>query len=201
MRMIHRFQCRCGVLQGELHHPEHGVRAICYCGDCQTYAHLLGKPQDVLDPLGGTEVVATQARYVRLTAGGQSLACLSLSPQGLLRWYARCCDTPIANTPRNWKLPYVGLVHTCLRRPEPLERTFPVVRMQVNTRTAKGRPPRVKALQGVASFAGLLLRLTASRIGGGYKATPFFDAAGVPAATVTVSPGAAVEEARRAARR
>ena len=197
--MSHRFQCQCGALQGEIGQPERGLRAVCYCGDCQAYAHLLGKPQFVLDPLGGTDVVAIQSRYVSFTTGTQTLACLSLSPRGLLRWYAKCCSTPIANTPRNWKLPYVGLVHTCLRQPEPLEQSFPEVQMHVNTGRAKGRPPRVGRVGGMARFAGLALRLAGSRLNGAYRETPFFDAEGVPIAEVVVAPRAAVEEARRSA--
>ena len=198
--MSHRFQCRCGTLQGEISHPERGMRAVCYCGDCQAYAHLLGEPQRVLDPQGGTDVVATHARYVMFTSDTQALACLSLSPRGLLRWYARCCGTPIANTPRNWKLPYVGLVHTCLRQPEPLERSFPEVQVRVNRKGAKGRVPRAGHPGGMARFGGLALRLVASRLGGGYDKTPFFDRNGVPVAEAVVAPRADVEAARRAAR-
>jgi hypothetical protein len=196
--MNHRFQCRCGAIQGEISEPQRGVRAVCYCRDCQTYAHLLGEPQRVLDALGGTEVVATQTSTVKFTSGTQALACLSLSPQGLLRWYAKCCGTPIANTPRDWKVPYVGLVHTCLRQPEPLERSFPTVQLQVNTRTAKGTPPPVSRWRGMAHFMRLFLRLAGTRLTGGYQATPFFDAKGVPIADVVVAPREAVAEARRA---
>jgi hypothetical protein len=199
--MIHRFQCQCGTLKGEITQPDKGVRAVCYCRDCQTYAELLGHPQRVLDPLGGTDVVATQARYIRLTSGTEALACLSLSPKGLLRWYAQCCSTPIANTPRNWKLPYVGLVHTCLGRPDPIERSFPKVQMHVNTKNAKAPPPRVPTLSGIAGFAGLLMRLTKERVAGGYKVTPFFDPEGLPAARIVVAPQGAVDEARAATRR
>ena len=196
--MSHRFQCQCGVLQGLVSHPQRGMRAACYCGDCQAYAHLLGAPQRVLDPLGGTEVVAIPAACVSFTTGTQALACISLSPRGLLRWYAKCCKTPIANTPRNWKMPYVGLVHTCLRQPEPLERSFPEVQMRVNTKSAKGKPPRVAGLGGMVSFAGLAARLAGARLTKSYARTPFFDAAGTPVAEVVVAPLAEVEESRRA---
>jgi len=197
--MNHPFQCRCGTLQGEISHPEHGMRAVCYCGDCQAYAHLLGQPQQVLDRQGGTDVVATHARYVVFTSGTHALACLSLSPRGLLRWYARCCGTPIANTPRNWKLPYVGMVHTCLRQPEPLERSFPEVQMRVNRKRAKGETARAGGLVGMVRFGGLALRLIASRLGGGYDRTPFFDRNGLPVAEAVVAPQAEVQAARRAA--
>ncbi len=196
--MVYRFQCRCGELTGEISQPDRSLRAVCYCGDCQAYAHVLGPPQSVLDPQGGTDVLATNAGHVKFTSGTQTLACLSLSPRGLLRWYASCCSTPIGNTPRNWKLPYVGLVHTCLRQPDPLEQTFPTVQLRVNTKAARGRPPRDGSLGGMARFAGLMLRLSGSRFSGGYKATPFFDTHGEPIAEVVVTPRAAVEDARRA---
>ncbi len=196
--MSHRFECRCGALQGEVRRPAHGVRAVCYCGDCQTYAHLLGNAQSVLDALGGTDVVATQARNVVITSGASELACLSLSPNGLLRWYAKCCKTPIANTPRNWKMPYVGLVHTCLSRPEPIEQSFPKVRLRVNTKGAKGQPPKAGKF-GFVPFAGLALRLTGAMLSGGYRNTPFFDSGGAPITEVLVASRAEVAAARQAA--
>jgi hypothetical protein len=197
--MNHPFQCRCGALRGEISRPRQGVRAVCYCGDCQTYAHLLGEPQRILDEQGGTDVVATLARNVAFTSDTQMLACLSLSPRGLLRWYARCCGTPIANTPRNWKLPYVGVVHTCLRHPDAVERSFPEVQMRVNRKSAKGEVPHGTRLGGMARFGGLALQLVASRLGGGYHRTPFFDRNGVPVTETVVAPQAEVDAARRAA--
>jgi hypothetical protein len=197
--MPHRFQCQCGLLRGEVDQPRRGVRAVCYCSDCQAYAHLLGAPGRVLDTLGGTDVVATHARAVRITSGSQALACLSLSPRGLLRWYASCCKPPIANTPRDPKLPYVGLVHTCLNQPDPMERSFGAVQMHVNTRSAKGKPPRGAAFSGMARFAVLVLRLTASRLRGKPSARAFFDAQGAPVTQVVVASPNAVEQARRAA--
>jgi hypothetical protein len=87
------------------------TRATCYCRDCQAYAHALGNPESVLDHIGGTDIVATLQQHVTLTRGAESLACLSLSERGILRWYAGCCNTPIANTARSPKMSYVGLVH------------------------------------------------------------------------------------------
>ena len=195
--MSHRFQCRCGTVQGEILQPRGAMRATCYCRDCQAYARLLGQAQDVLDPLGGTDVVATPASNVRLTAGQASLRCLSLSPRGLLRWYAGCCRTPVANTPRDWRLPYVGLVHTCLRRPQPLEQSFPRAELRVNTQGAHGPVSGRNGLAAWLRFARLVLRLSGQRLRGRYRATPFFDAEGRPVATVEVVSREAVEAARR----
>ena len=84
--MNQSIRCQCGALTGELRQKGPALRAVCYCRYCQAYAYHLGMPQSVLDALGGTEVVATQARYVSLDKGAEHLACLSLSPNGLLRW-------------------------------------------------------------------------------------------------------------------
>ena len=195
--MYHRFQCLCGTLKGKIEQPQQAMRAVCYCTDCQTYAHLLGQPQRTLDALGGTDVIATQSRHVRFTSPTQTLACLSLSPKGLLRWYASCCNTPIANTPRDWKLPYAGLVHTCLNRLEPMGKSFPAVQMYVNPKTARGPLPGRNTLGGMASFARVIARVGAARLTGGYKHTPFFDAQGSPIAAVKVAAPADVEKARR----
>ena len=197
--MNHRFQCRCSAVHGEVGRPEQAVRAICYCRDCQAYAHVLGEAKRVLDPLGGTDIVATHSRNVRFTSSTAALACLSLSPNGLLRWYASCCNTPIANTGRDWKLPYVGLVHTCLHVPDALERSFPKVQLRINAQGAHGTPPAGGKLAGTAAFGSLVLRLLGSRLRGGYRQTPFFDGNGAPVAPATVPPRAAVEQARRAA--
>lgn len=194
----HRFQCRCGRLQGEIADPARAVRAVCYCRDCQAYAHLLGEPQRVLDAQGGTDIVTAQASTVRFTSGADALACLSLSPRGLLRWYAGCCRTPIANTTRHWKLPYVGMVHSCLHHPQPLEQSFPQVQLQVNTKSAKGTLPRIAKVAGVARFARLMLRLLSARLAGRYRQTPFFDTTGAPVVRVEVAAPEAVARARQA---
>jgi hypothetical protein len=197
---VHPFQCRCGTLRGEVDEPHRAMRAVCYCRDCRTYAHWLGQPQEVLDAVGGTDIVATHSRYVRLTAGAPQLACMSLSPKGLLRWYARCCDTPIANIPRDWKLPYVGLVHTCLERVQPLEASFPPVQMDINTKSALGPAPHRGGPATMARFGAMVLRLAAARLTGSYRAGPFFDASGTPVARVHVPPRTEVDAARQAAR-
>jgi hypothetical protein len=172
--MNHPLHCRCGTLRGYISHPRKANRAVCYCKDCQAYAHVLGRSGDVLDEMGGTDVIATLAKYVAFTQGIEALACLSLSPNGLLRWYANCCDTPVGNTPRNAKVSYVGLVHTCLEDPSTtLESSFGPVRMRVNTQSARGKPNSTP-IRTAACVVRLATSLLRARLDGGYKATPFF---------------------------
>jgi hypothetical protein len=198
--MTHPFRCRCGQLQGEVEPGEPTMRAVCYCRDCRTYAHWLGHPQDVVDAAGGTDVVATHARHVRFTGGQAQLACMSLSPRGIYRWYAACCRTPIGNTARDPKLPYVGLVHTALEQVRPLEPDFPPVQLDVNRSGALGTAPRRGGPLMMARFGAMVLRLGAARLTGSYRRTPFFDAAGAPVVPVHVPPRTEVDAARQAAR-
>jgi hypothetical protein len=149
------------------------VRAVCYCKDCQAYARFLASP-GVVDPAGGTEVVATVPGNVHLDEGGGALACLSLSGRGLLRWYAGCCNTPIANTPRNPNVPYVGLVHSCLQGgPPSIEASFGRRRMVANAKSARG-DARSAPLANAVGISRLMLSLLKARISGSYKDNPFF---------------------------
>lgn len=184
--MIHPIRCRCGTLRGELNVTGSAVRAACYCRDCQAYARALGA-QGVLDPAGGTEVVASLPQHVRFTHGIERLACLSLSPNGLLRWYASCCSTPIGNTPRNPKVPYVGLVHTCLAADAAArDEAFGPVRVRVNTGSARS-PVRATPLRTVSSVARLATAAAMARMGGSWRRNPFFVAgSATPAREVRV---------------
>ena len=105
-------RCTCGELRGLARDvgPSRGVRLTCYCRDCQTYAWFLGRADELLDPHGGTEVFQLAPARVDLTHGHDRLACVRLSPNGLMRWYAGCCNTPVANTLDRPGVPFVGLV-------------------------------------------------------------------------------------------
>lgn len=169
--------CRCGRLQGTLARAAPTLRASCYCLDCQTYAHALAAPEQTLDPQGGTEVVATLQQHITFTAGADSLTCLSLSPNGLLRWYASCCNTPIANITRNPKLSYVGIVHTCLGTASARTAAFGPPRSPVNTKHAKGKV-KTSALNLFGSMLGIMASVLRARVTGAWRRSPFFNPAG-----------------------
>jgi hypothetical protein len=170
----HPLQCRCGTLKGYVSQPGSVNRAVCYCRDCQAFAHFLGRPTEILDSKGGSDIVQTAPARVTLTAGVEMLACMRLTPNGLMRWYARCCNTPIGNTVANFKVSFVGLVHSCLENGgRSLDDSFGPVRMWVNTKAAKGevRSSSWAAIGGVTRILGMLLR---ARLNGSYKRTMFF---------------------------
>ena len=171
--MNHPLRCRCGTLRGIVVPAPSTTRMVCYCRDCQAFARFLGSP-GVTDPCGGTEIVASLPKHVQFTNGQEMLSCLSLSDRGLLRWYARCCNTPVGNTPRSSKIAYVGLVHSCLEaHAPPLQASFGPLRMAVNTKAALA-DVRSTPVSNVAGFLGLVRSLLGARLTGAYKDNPFF---------------------------
>lgn len=170
--MNHPLRCRCGAVQGYVVRSATAARAICYCKDCQAFARFLGTA-GVADQAGGTEVVAMLPRHVHFTAGLDALACLSLSERGLLRWYASCCKTPIGNTPRNPKLPYAGMIHSCLEGSMPIESSFGTRRIAVNTRSARSEVASTSVASTLAVL-GLMTSALGTRLSGGYRDNPFF---------------------------
>jgi len=191
--MNHPLRCQCGTLQGHVSHTESVCRGVCYCKDCQAYAHFLGKADEILDEMGGSDVVATLPQHVTFTQGLESLTCMSLSEKGMLRWYASCCNTPIGNTSRDFKVSHVGLLHNCLQDASTsLDSAFGPVSMRVGMKSAKGKPEAMGASTTI-SILRFMARLIRARLDGSYKRTPFFDPeTGVP----RVSPKVLAPDAR-----
>ena len=173
--MNHPLQCKCGTLKGYVSPPDMANRGVCYCKDCQAFAHFLGRPGDaVLNELGGTEIVATLPKHVHFTQGLEALVCMSLSDRGLLRWYTSCCNTPIGNTPRDFKTSYVGLIHSCLAKRAPsLEDSFGPVRMVLQTKSAKGQV-KSTPMSNFVTMLKVMKSVIGTRISGNYKRNPFF---------------------------
>jgi hypothetical protein len=110
--------CRCGRARGLAREiaPSAGFRLVCYCKDCQAFARFLEghaptQESDVLDAAGGTDIFQMPTGRLTLTAGTDAVRCLRLSTKGILRWYADCCRTPLANTAGS-RFPVVGLIHS-----------------------------------------------------------------------------------------
>lgn len=169
-------RCRCGSVEGFVASTGRAARAVCYCRDCQSYARFLGKPERTLDAHGGTDIIATVPQFVSFKHGVEKLRCMSLSEKGILRWYAGCCKTPVANLPRDPKLPYVGLVHECIGSPAALDTVVGPVRVRVNTKSAVGA---VESTPGATLLAvmKIMTNVGTARLSGKYKETPFFDMA------------------------
>ena len=141
----------------------------------------------VLDDQGGTEVIQFSPRKFRFTGGEEHLGCLRQTKKGALRWYAKCCNTPIANTAGSTKLPFVGVVRRAVTAPEgaALDRAVGPVRARIYL------PPEMK--QGVNwREKGMMLRILRLllfwKLRGDGKRSPFFGDDGKPIREVERAP-------------
>lgn len=169
-----RIRCHCGKLQGELDTAAVAARAKCYCTDCRAFARFLGNEIEILDGAGGTEVAAALPSGLRFTQGLDHLACMSLSPKGIYRWYANCCRTPVGNTPRNPKLPYVGVIRACLdASPAELDAALGREHIAAHTKTAYRK---VETTPAATAWAVLRIggKIVKARLTGSWKNNPFF---------------------------
>jgi hypothetical protein len=160
---------------------------VCYCADCQSFARFLQREDDIMDEVGGTSIIQTLPKHINFLEGTENLACIRLTQNGLLRWYAACCNTPIGNTAPNPKLPFIGLIHNCLGSEQvSLDEAFGSIRMHVSTQSAIGehKPKSMGLLAGTLRVFGMVIR---SRLDGSYKQNPFFvPGTGDPIATPQV---------------
>jgi len=171
-------RCRCGEVRAVLKNPapQSINRVICYCDDCQAYAHQLGRA-DLLDIHGGTDIVQVAPAALTFVKGDDRIAALRLSPKGLYRWHARCCNTPVGNTVSP-SIPFVGLVAQSFTgdRQNP-DQLFGRPVGGILGKYAVGEVP--KQVRGV-SF-GLIVRtlrlILSWRLGGKAWPHPFFDQA------------------------
>ena len=83
-------------------------RVVCYCEDCQAFAHQLGRT-DLLNPKGGSDIVQVAPATLSFAQGAHRIVGLRLTPKGLYRWHTSCCNTPMGNT-MGTALPFVGIV-------------------------------------------------------------------------------------------
>lgn len=172
--MNHPLRCNCGKLKGTFKQTKDINRCVCYCADCQAFAHFLKRENDILDRVGGTSIIQTLPKNITFLEGIENLACIRLTENGLLRWYASCCNTPIGNTSPNFKISFIGLIHNCLSTEQAsLDETFGLVRMHVSTQDAIGehKPKSMGFLAGTLRVMGIVFR---SRLDGSYKTNPFF---------------------------
>ena len=105
-----RIRCRCGAVTGRVSHasPSSINRVICYCSDCQAFAHHLGRA-DLLDTQGGSDIVQVAPASLVIDRGAEKIRALKLSEKGLYRFYVDCCKTPIGNLVGP-KIPFIGIV-------------------------------------------------------------------------------------------
>lgn len=176
--MNHPITCECGQLQGYVVPGGTCSRVLCYCKDCQAFAYYLNRQDTVLNVQGGTHLVQLSPHRVVFIQGQQQLASIRLSPNGLIRWFASCCNTPVGNTLSTPNVAFVGLVDNILNTAA-IPNDFPGKMAVVHTDSAQGTPkPTPKGLPGtVWRFTKLAVK---GRFSKHHQQSPFFNDAGQP---------------------
>ncbi|MHA6323496.1 DUF6151 family protein [Roseivivax sp. CAU 1753] len=181
--------CSCDATRWVLARSMPGKLITCYCNGCQSYIrHLCRNDPDkaggLLSPEGGTLILQTLPDSLTIPRGADHLRALRMTSKGVVRWYAACCDTPVANTIATPALPFVGMV-----LPQGTE-AFGRCRTHVHTNHA-ARPVRQRGM--AAAAWGLIGRGIAARLRG-QTASPFF-----AEGTLVRQPEVLDREARQAA--
>jgi len=159
--------CTCGSLTGTLKDvgPQCGTHIICHCDDCRAAHNHLGHKMPADE---GIDLYQTSPDKIKIDKGGENLGVLRLSPKGLMRWYAKCCDTPMFNTLANPKMAFVGVQTAAMDETSNL----PPVKGRFHRKGADGKVKQ----EGMMRAGGQLLsRMAKARLSGRWKDTPFFD--------------------------
>lgn len=175
-------RCRCGQVTGLVTgaSPETTNRVVCYCADCQAFAHHLGRA-DLLDAHGGSDIVQVAPAALTFTGGAARIRCARLTPKGLHRWYAGCCGTPLGNTVGP-AIPFVGFVAPGLAGdPAALDAAFGPPIGAVHVQSAVGPLPPGAPRFSLRVITRSLRRVLGWRLRGQAWPHPFFDrATGAP---------------------
>jgi len=152
---------------------------VCHCDDCQTFAQFLGRASDVLDAHGGTDVFSTTLARLEITEGADQIACVRFKADGMYRWYAACCKTPIGNTFPDPRSPFISVVHSCMDHEaggHSRDEAFGPIRIRANGRFATGDLSTLDAHPKIpASMLPIVLKLFVAKLRGEHSPSPFYD--------------------------
>lgn len=190
--------CLCGAVRGDVRDASARTvnRVVCYCADCQAFAHHLGRA-DLLDAQGGSDIVQVAPAMLRFQSGADQIEGIRLSPNGLFRWYARCCNTPLGNTVSS-KIPVVGIVAHAFAADGPSrDRILGPVTGSVYGEYAIGMPSLPSRGISLRLMAAAIAKVLGWRLSGKAWPNPFFDRANEkPLHPVTVISAERREELR-----
>jgi hypothetical protein len=167
-------RCRCGEVHGRVEDasPRSSNRVVCYCDDCQAFAHHLGRA-DLLDAHGGSDIVQIAPASLSFDRGMERITALRLTSKGLYRWYASCCKTPLGNMVGPG-IPFVGIVARALESPD---EDFGKPRASILGKFAIGTPPPGSTRPQLRFLARVTRLILGWKLRGRGWPHPFFDRA------------------------
>lgn len=173
-------QCDCGQFQIEISEFTDSTpgRAVCYCDDCQSFLHHLGR-SELLDANGGSEVIPVYPSSIRILSGQEHLRCTRLSPKGLYRFSTTCCQTPVANLASG--MPWAGISARMFHHSDSgiLDRLLGPVKSRIMAKFAYGSIPKYASpMLQPRDFVFVLPFVIRGLILGKRTPSPFFKADG-----------------------
>lgn len=170
--------CKCAAVAGRVQAVSAATvnRVICYCADCQTFLHHLGRAE-LLDAQGGSDIIQVAPARVSFQRGRQNIAAIRLGPRGPYRFYASCCRTPLGNTVKP-SLPFIGLVFEALveaRDPARREALFGPPRGRIWGSSAIGTPPPGSTGMNLRLFLRTARLILGWKLGGLAAPHPYFE--------------------------
>jgi hypothetical protein len=181
-------RCRCGQVQGIVSNasPDTVNRVVCYCDDCQAFAHHV-KRADLLDAHGGSDIVQVAPCTLSFDRGVDRIVGVRLGPKGLYRWYTSCCNTPVGNTVSP-AIPFVGIIAQAFDVDgRSADDAFGKPMGGILGKFAIGTPPAGTDKPNLRLLARAIRMVLGWKIRGRTWPHPFFDrATGTPTRPVTV---------------
>ena len=174
-----KLACKCGKVQGVLQKAtaKEGIRLVCYCDDCQAFAHYLSN-NGILDANNGTELFQVSYANVEILKGTEYLSSIKLTEKGMIRWYTACCKTPIGNTV-SAKQPFIGLIHTFFDGAVNRDTTLGPI--WAHTSIKKDSPAAHLNTPVYTIIPRIVQRLITWKLRDSLKKNPFFTSGGEPA--------------------
>jgi hypothetical protein len=147
-------------------------RVVCYCDDCQAFAHHLGRA-DLLDAHGGSDIVQVAPASLVFDRGQDSIVGVRLTPKGLYRFHTSCCRTPLGNTVGP-AIPFVGIVARAFDAPDA---AFGPPCGAILGKFAVGTPPEGSTRLSPRLLARVMRLVLGWKLTGKTWPHPFFDRA------------------------
>jgi Family of unknown function (DUF6151) len=127
----------------------------------------------------GTDIYQLTPSQLSIHQGSDKIACVKLSPKGILRWYTRCCRTPVGNTLSTPQVPFVGVPHLFMDHQQDgvtREAALGPVSSRIHARSGYGDiPADAHETAPVGLLVQMLGGLLVRRLTGKHAPSPFFD--------------------------
>lgn len=174
-------KCTCGTVKGKTSavSSKIGTRITCCCDDCQAFAQFLGQEGKVLDQYGGTDIFQIPVSFFTISEGRSEITCVRLSPKGMHRWYAKCCNTPIGNT-FGAGGPFIGVIHSFMDKATTSEADLGKSRGHVLTKFAKTPVPENLKDSSLSINFRMVAKILSWKLKGLNKPSEFFNNTGEP---------------------